>query len=108
MIHACHLDLRRCKQNEILGRSSDLLFVLNADIGGVDTGKLKAAVAMQVFADLKTRIPGYPYYEYTWKTVFLHSLSEEKRVYSQYSGYYRARVSLLFLFRTSHRKCVLV
>ena len=78
MIHACHLDLRAERVvNEILGRtgSSDLLFVLNADVGGVDTGNLEGGRSNAELADLKNPHPqGYPYYVYTWKTVFLHSL----------------------------------
>ena len=78
MIHACHLDLRSERViNEILGRtgSSDLLFVLNADVGGVDTGSLEGARSNAELAGLKNPHPdGLPYYEYAWKTVFLHSL----------------------------------
>ncbi len=78
MIHACHLDLRQAKVvDEILNRtgSSDLLPVLNADIGGVDTGTLEGAHSNAELADRNNRHPeGYPMYEYTWKTVFLHSL----------------------------------
>src|SRR5690606_31336977 len=78
MIHACHLDLRSDRVvNEILGRtnSSDLLFVLNADIGSVDTGALEGGRSNAEAADERNPHPeGYPMYEYTWKTVFLHSL----------------------------------
>jgi len=78
MIHACHLDLRSERVvNEILGRtgSSDLLFVLNADIGGVDTGTLEGGHSNAELADRRNPHPeGYPLYEYTWKTIFLHSL----------------------------------
>ena len=78
MIHACHLDLRSDRVvNELLGRtgSSDLLFVLNADVGGVDTGSIEGGRSNAELADQKNPHPqGFPYYEYTWKTVFLHSL----------------------------------
>ncbi|SHI62913.1 ATP-binding protein [Desulfofundulus thermosubterraneus] len=78
MIHACHLDLRSERVvNEILGRtgSSDLLFVLNADVGGVDTGTLEGGHSNAELADRRNPHPeGHPLYEYTWKTVFLHSL----------------------------------
>ncbi|SHE33851.1 Protein of unknown function [Desulfofundulus australicus DSM 11792] len=78
MIHACHLDLREERVvNEILGRtgSSDLLFVLNADIGSVDTGTLEGGHSNAELADRRNPHPeGHPLYEYTWKTVFLHSL----------------------------------
>jgi len=78
MIHACHIDLRSERVvNEILGRtgSSDLLNVLNADIGSVDTGQLEGGHSNAEFEDRKNPHPeGYPLYEYTWKTVFLHSL----------------------------------
>lgn len=78
MIHACHLDLRSDRVvNEILGRtgSSDLLLVLNADVGSVDTGTLEGGRSNAELADQKNPHPeGHPLYEYTWKTVFLHSL----------------------------------
>ncbi len=78
MIHTCHLDMRSERVvNEILGRtgSSDLLFILNADVGGVDTGSLEGGHSNAELADIRNPHPqGYPLYEYTWKTVFLHSL----------------------------------
>ena len=79
MIHAGHIDLRSDRVvNEILGRtgSSDLMFVLNADIGGVDTGALEGGCSNAELADRRNPHPeGHPLYEYTWKTVFLHSLA---------------------------------
>lgn len=78
MIHVCHLDMREERVvNEILGRtgSSDLLFVLNADIGGVDTLALAGGQSNAELLDTQRPHPeGHPLYEYTWKTVFLHSL----------------------------------
>jgi hypothetical protein len=78
MIHTCHLDLRSDRVvNEILGRtgSSDLLLVLNADVGSVDTGALEGGHSNAELADRRNPHPeGHPLYEYTWKTVFLHSL----------------------------------
>jgi hypothetical protein len=78
MIHTCHLDLRAERvASEILGRtgSSDLLLILNADIGGTDTGTLEGGRSNAETADHDNPHPqGYPFYEYTWKTVFLHSL----------------------------------
>jgi len=78
MIHTCHLDLRSDRVvNEILGRtgSSDLMYVLNTDIGSVDTGTLEGGRSNAELADQRNPHPeGYPLYEYTWKTVFLHSL----------------------------------
>lgn len=78
MIHACHLDLRSERVvDELLGRtgSSDLLFVLNADIGGVGTSALEGGRSNAELADRRNPHPeGYPFHEYTWKTVFLHSL----------------------------------
>ncbi|TEB09088.1 ATP-binding protein [Pelotomaculum propionicicum] len=78
MIHACHIDLRSDRVvNEILGRtgSSDLMFILNADIGSVDTGTLEGGYSNAELADQRNPHPeGHPLYEYTWKTVFLHSL----------------------------------
>lgn len=78
MIHTCHLDLREARTvNEIVGRtgSGDLLAVLNTDIGGPDSGTLAAARSRAEIADLDNPHPeGHPLYEYSWKTVFLHSL----------------------------------
>lgn len=78
MIHACHLDMRSDRVvNEILGRtsSSDLLAALNADIGSVDTGQLEGGASNAELADGRNPHPeGFPLYEYSWKTVFLHSL----------------------------------
>ena len=78
MMHACHLDLRLDKiVNELIGRtgSGDLLPVLNADIGGVDTEGLEGGKSNAELADSKNPHPeGWPMYELVWKTVFLHSL----------------------------------
>lgn len=78
MIHACHLDLHSDRVvNEILGRtgSSDLMYVLNADVGSVETATLEGGHSNAELADIRNRHPaGVPMYEYTWKTVFLHSL----------------------------------
>ncbi len=78
MIHTCHIDLTNPDMvNEILGRTggSDLLQVLNTDIGGPDTGNLSMGRSYAQFADQKNPHPqGYPLYEYTWRTIFLHSL----------------------------------
>ncbi len=78
MIHASHLDLRSDRVvNEVLGRtgSSDLLFVITADIGGVNTDSLQDGASNAELEDRKNPHPeGYPLYEWTWKTVFLHSL----------------------------------
>jgi len=78
MIHACHFDLRSPRVvDELLGRtgSGDLLPILNADVGGVDTGGLEGGKSNAQLADEANPHPeGYPLYEYTWKTVFLHSL----------------------------------
>lgn len=78
MIHACHLDLRSARiNNEVIGRtgSGDLLTVLNADVGGAETDSLTGGRSNAEDADRRNPHPeGYPLYEYTWKTVFLHSL----------------------------------
>ncbi len=78
MIHTCHLDLRNARMiNEIVGRTGagDLLAVLNADVGGADTNSLTGGRSNAEMADRKNPHPqGWPLYEYTWKTVFLHSL----------------------------------
>jgi uncharacterized protein DUF499 len=78
MLHTCHLDLRDARTvNEILGRTGggDLLPVLNADVGGADSARLTAGSSQAQLADRKNPHPaGFPLFEYTWKTVFLHSL----------------------------------
>lgn len=78
MIHTCHLDMRETRTvSEVVGRtgSGDLLTVLNADVGGADTGSLTGGRSNAELADLRNPHPeGWPLYEYTWKTVFLHSL----------------------------------
>jgi hypothetical protein len=78
MIHACHMDLREARTvSELIGRTggSELLPVLNADIGGADTEGIEGGRSNAELADLRNPHPeGWPMYEYTWKTVFLHSL----------------------------------
>lgn len=78
MIHTCHIDLKDARTvNEIIGRtgSGDLFPVLNADIGGVDTDGIEGGKSNAELADIRNPHPqGWPMYEYTWKTVFLHSL----------------------------------
>ncbi|MCF7668420.1 MAG: DUF499 domain-containing protein [Verrucomicrobia bacterium] len=78
MIHTCHLDLRNARTvNEVIGRSGsgDLLPVLNADVGGADTDRLTGGRSNAELADRKNPHPlGWPLHEFTWKTVFLHSL----------------------------------
>ena len=103
MIHACHLDLRSERVvNEILGRtgSSDLLFVLNADIGSVDTGMLEGGKSNAQIADDRNPHPeGYPLYEYTWKTVFLNSLvGREEGLSSKIFGITEAEALLAVSF----------
>ncbi|MBW1954029.1 MAG: hypothetical protein JRI66_13285 [Deltaproteobacteria bacterium] len=84
MIHTCHLDLRDSAiLNEILGRTggTDLLPVLNADVGGPDSALLDLGRSYSQMADQKNPHPlGYPLYEYTWKTVFL--ITEPEAVFA--------------------------
>jgi len=103
MIHACHLDLRSERVvNEILGRtgSSDLLFVLNADIGSVDTGMLQTGKSNAQIEDERNPHPyGHPLYEYTWKTVFLNSLvGREEGLNSKIFGITEAEALLAVSF----------
>jgi hypothetical protein len=78
MIHTCHLDMQNAQTvDELIGRTggADLLPVLNTDIGGPDTGTLSTGTSYARMADQRNPHPkGYPLYEYTWKTVFVHSL----------------------------------
>jgi len=78
MIHTCHIDLRDARTvNEMLARTGggDLLPVLNADVGGADTERIEGGISNAELADRKNPHPeGWPLHEYTWKTIFLHSL----------------------------------
>ena len=78
MIHTCHVDLQDPYiVSELVGRTEggDLLAVLNADVGGPDTTSLSLGRSHAQQADLRNPHPmGFPLYEYTWRTVFLHSL----------------------------------
>jgi uncharacterized protein DUF499 len=78
MIHTCHLNLRDARiVSELIGRtgSNDLLPVLNTDIGSADTATLNTGRSRAELIDRKNPHPaGFPLHEYTWKTVFLHSL----------------------------------
>jgi len=78
MIHTCHLNMKNARTvNEIIGRtgSGDLLPILNSDIGGPDTEALAAGKSYAAQADANNPHPaGIPFHEFTWKTIFLHSL----------------------------------
>ena len=78
MVHTCHFNLRNARTvNELINRtgSGGLLPVLNADVGGVDTPGVEGGRSNAELADLANPHPsGWPMYEYTWKTIFLHSL----------------------------------
>lgn len=78
-IHACHLDLRDPRlSDELVSRtdSAELAPIVNADIGGPDSGDLKAEDSNAALADRANPHPdGFPLHEYAWKTVFLHSLA---------------------------------
>ena len=79
MIHACHLDLRDPRlSDELVSRteSAELMPIINADLGGPDSGDLKAQHSNADLADRANPHPdGFPLHEYAWKTVFLHSLA---------------------------------
>lgn len=77
-MHTCHVDLKDPYIVSELIRSADsadLLPVLNADVGGPDTETLNIVRSHAQQADLKNPHPmGFPLHEYTWRTIFLHSL----------------------------------
>lgn len=79
MIHACHLDMRDPRlADELISRtdSAELAPIINADIGGPDSGDLISEDSNAALADRANPHPdGFPLHEYTWKTVFLHSLA---------------------------------
>lgn len=78
MLHTCHLDLRDARiVNELISRTggAELLPILNTDIGGVDTAMLEGGTSRAMLADRANPHPqGFPFHEYAWKVVFLHSL----------------------------------
>lgn len=78
VIQTSHLNLRDARiVGEVLGRtgSSDLVPVLNADVGGVDTEQLEGSRSNSELADVRNPHPlGFPMHEWTWRVVFLHSL----------------------------------
>lgn len=77
-LHPCHISLRDEQiVNELINRtqSADLLPIINADVGGVDTGQLEGGLSNAQMADERNPHPeSLPMYEFTWRTVFLHSL----------------------------------
>lgn len=78
LIHTSHLDMANPDlADELIGRTgaNDLLTVLNADVGGADSSNLDMGVSVAQNLDRNNPHPqGLPLYEWTWKTVFLHSL----------------------------------
>lgn len=79
MIHACHLDLRDPRlSDELVSRteSAELMPIVTADIGSAESGELNAQDSNAALADRHNPHPeSFPLYEYSWKTVFLHSLA---------------------------------
>ena len=78
LIHIGDIDLHNSGiVDEILGRtaSADLRFVLDTDIGSAESVNLHGSMSNAQKADSENRHPdGIPFYEITWKTVFLNSL----------------------------------
>lgn len=78
LIHVSNIDMQNSAiVNELLGRTgnSDLRQVLNADIGSVDTTNLQGGLSNAQLADARNPHPdNLPFYEMTWKVVFLNSL----------------------------------
>lgn len=79
LIHTCHLDMREPRMiSEMVARTGagDLISILNADIGTADTSsQIEGGQSNAQLADVRNPHPeGWPMHEYTWKTVFLHSL----------------------------------
>jgi hypothetical protein len=77
-VHTCHLDLQEATiVNEVVTRveGGQMLPVLNADVGGVDTGSMAGGKSNAQLADESNPHPaGIAMHEQVWKTVFLHSL----------------------------------
>jgi hypothetical protein len=78
LIHTSHLNMANPDlADELIGRTgaNDLLTVLNADVGGADSDHLEMGTSVAQRLDRSNPHPqGLPLYEWTWKTVFLHSL----------------------------------
>ena len=78
LIHVSNIDMQNSAiVNELLGRTgnADLRQVLNADVGSVDTANLQGGLSNAQLADSRNPHPdGLPFYEMTWKVVFLNSL----------------------------------
>lgn len=78
LIHTSHLNMANPDlADELIGRTgaNDLLTVLNADVGGADSNHLEMGTSVAQKLDRSNPHPqGLPLYEWTWKTVFLHSL----------------------------------
>lgn len=78
VVHVSDIDLQSSAiVNELLGRtgSADLRQVLNTDIGSVDTRSLQGSLSNAQRLDRRNPHPdGLPFYEMTWKVVFLNSL----------------------------------
>ncbi|MBQ9721874.1 MAG: AAA family ATPase, partial [Oscillospiraceae bacterium] len=78
LIHVSDIDMQNSAiVNELLGRtgSADLRQVLNTDVGSVDTANLQGGQSNAQIADARNPHPdGLPFYEMTWKAVFLNSL----------------------------------
>lgn len=78
LIHVSDIDMQNSAiVNELLGRTSsaDLRQVLSADIGSTDTHNLSGGLSNAQRADQRNPHPdGIPFYEMTWKVVFLNSL----------------------------------
>jgi hypothetical protein len=83
MVHTCHLNLRDPDVvGEVLGRTgnTDLKDVLNADVGGADTSALETGLSNAQVADRENPHPaGHRLHEFTWRTVFLHSLVDRDK-----------------------------
>lgn len=78
LVHTSHLNMANPDlADELIGRTgaNDLITVLNADVGGADSSNLEMGVSVAQSLDRNNPHPqGFPLYEWTWKTVFLHSL----------------------------------
>lgn len=78
LIHTSHLNMANPDlADELIGRTgaNDLITVLNADVGGADTNNLEMGISVAQKLDRSNPHPqGLPLFEWTWKTVFLHSL----------------------------------
>ncbi|HCG7747321.1 TPA: ATP-binding protein [Vibrio parahaemolyticus] len=99
LLHTGHVDLSDdLIQTEILGKTdnTDMKYVLQADVSQTEGQNIAAEKTAAQILDEKNKHPkGYPMMEWTWRTVFLHSLvGREDGLESDRYGIFEAEAML--------------